>query len=147
MGSSLYSLRGSLKTEDRQPQSTDLNQGQRDFGGVCEVREPVFIDWRLIRMCHDEMDAINLCIDLSRLKDEYICSALSIDKGHWSRIRKGTAHFPTAKRLELMRLCGNWAPIQYELDVTGLMDKLEDEFRREHVQHPAASTGYQRRTA
>jgi hypothetical protein len=100
----------------------------------------VFIDWRVIRMCQDEMDAVNLCIDLSRLKDEYIAAHLEIDKGHFSRIRKGMAHFPTAKRLALMYLCGNWAPIQYELEKTKLMERLANELSQND--HPAASRGW-----
>lgn len=140
MGSSIYAHTGFFNHGDRQPRSTELNEGQRDCVGPGPVREPVFIDWRVIRMCQDEMDAINLCIDLSRLKDEFIAAKLGIDKGHWSRIRKGMAHFPTAKRLDLMYLCGNWAPIQFELEKTRLMERLAAELRQQ--EHPAASMGW-----
>ena len=92
---------------------------------MAPVREPVFIDLALIRMCRDELDAVNLCIDLSRLADEVLCERLGIDKGHFSRIRKGRAHFPTKKRIELMWLCGNWAPIQYEMWKTDILARLE----------------------
>ena len=33
---------------------------------------------------------------------------------------QGRAHFPTRKRLALMRLCGNLAPIQFEASRAGL---------------------------
>lgn len=122
-----------FKVGDRQPPSTELNEsqrGQRDIGGVAQVREPVFIDLALVRMCKDELDAINLCIDLSHQKDEFLCRQLGIDKGHWSRIRKGMAHFPTKRRLELMRLAGNWVPLQYELDRSRILDRLKAELNR-----------------
>jgi len=123
---------------DRQPRSTngndgqptrgnDRQRGQRDFGGVAEMPEPVFIDMALVRMCKDELDAVNLCIDLSRMSDEALCGKLGIDKGHFSRMRKGRAHFPTAKRLALMWLAGNWAPIQYEIDRTPILDRLKQQ--------------------
>ncbi|MBB5509590.1 hypothetical protein [Paraburkholderia atlantica] len=68
----------------------------------------------LLKMCEDELDAIRLCIQLSRFTHEFIGKELAIDKGHFSRIMSGSAGFPTSKRLALMRLCGNRAPIQYE---------------------------------
>lgn len=92
---------------------------------------PVFVDDALVRMCRDELDALNLCIDLSRMSDEVICERLGVDKGHWSRIRKGRAHFPTAKRIELMWLAGNWVPIQYELIRTPVGQHFKDMGRRE----------------
>lgn len=119
------------KAVDSQPPATTRNQQQRgewvqrDCGGVAGVREPVFIDLQLIRACKDELDAINLCIDLSRLTDEVLCERLGIDKGHFSRIRKGRAHFPTAKRIALMWLCGNWAPIQFEMLQTDILARIE----------------------
>src|SRR5205814_2173280 len=103
----------------------ESQRGQRDCGGVGEMKEPVFIDLALVRMCRDELDAVNLCIDLSRMSDEALCAKLGIDKGHFSRIRKGRAHFPTSKRIELMWLAGNWPPLQYELFKTDLLSRLE----------------------
>lgn len=116
------------KRGDGQRASTTGNdtQTQRDIGGVCEVAEPVFVEDRIVQMCRNELDAINLCIDLSRMSDEALCQRLGVDKGHWSRIRKGRAHFPTAKRIALMRLAGNWAPIQYELGISGVGRRLRD---------------------
>lgn len=112
---------------DRQRTSTTDNQSQRqrDCAGPGELREPVFIDEAIVQMCRDELDAVNLCIDLSRMSDETLCERLGIDKGHWSRMRKGRAHFPTAKRIALMQLAGNWAPLQYELGISGVGRKLQ----------------------
>jgi hypothetical protein len=128
------SARGSLrKVEDRQPPSTIDNETQphRDLAGPGEVAPPVMVDMARVRMCRDELDAVNLCIDLSRMSDETLCRLLGIDKGHWSRMRKGRAHFPTAKRIALMELAGNWAPLQYELCRTPLIRQLRDEWEAE----------------
>jgi hypothetical protein len=133
---------------DRQPRSTDVNEQQpvqRDIGGVYELPAPVFIDWRLIDMCTDELDAVNLCIDCSRQKDEWLAKKLDIDKGHWCRMRKRSAHFPTAKRLALMQLCGNWAPLQFEMLRGPSIQRLMDEFApAQQPTHPAASRGLPR---
>lgn len=67
-----------------------------------------------IQSCRSELDSLNLCMNLSGLSDEAIRDALGIDKGHFSRIRKGRGNFPPNKRVALMELCGNRAPIQYE---------------------------------
>lgn len=122
-----------FKPGDSQPDSTTDNdrQSQRDFGGVAEMRQPVLVEPALIRMCKDELEAVNLCIDMSRMSDEALCERLGIDKGHFSRIRKGRAHFPTAKRLALMWLAGNWAPIQYELYRTPVVQQLREQWERE----------------
>lgn len=82
----------------------------------------------LLSMCDDELDAIRLCIQLSRFTHEFIGKELSIDKGHFSRIMSGTAGFPTTKRLALMRLCGNRAPLQYEAMQAGCKLLETDEF-------------------
>jgi hypothetical protein len=82
----------------------------------------------LVKMCEDELDAIRLCIQLSRFTHEFIGKELSIDKGHFSRMMQGQAGFPTTKRLALMRLCGNRAPLQYEAMQAGCKLLETDEF-------------------
>ena len=77
------------------------------------VREPQEVDMALIRMCKKELDALNLQINLSGYTDEFVCSQLRIDKGQFSRIRSGKAHFPTNKLVYLAHLCGNCAFQQY----------------------------------
>lgn len=139
MSRSIADIRPHDNRWDSQPRSTagnDTQRGQRDVGGVQQVKEPVFIDPQIIKMCKDELDAVNLCIDLSRMSDEALCARLSIDKGHFSRMRKGRAHFPTAKRIELMWLAGNWAPLQYELYRTPVLARLKEQWEadRERVE-------------
>lgn len=101
-----------------QPPSTISNQRQIPILG--EARQPSLVPCDLIGRCADEHEAVLLCVHLSKLSNETICGALGIDKGHWSRMMQGRASLPSRKRLELMRLCGNLAPIQFEAMQAGL---------------------------
>lgn len=102
-----------------QTPATDGKQRQIPLLG--EARKPSLVSPDLIIKCADEHEAILLCVHLSKLSNESICGALGIDKGHWSRMMQGRASLPTRKRLELMNLCGNLAPIQYEAMRSGLI--------------------------
>lgn len=80
---------------------------------LAAVQEPKKVeDWQLAS-CHDLLDAIQLCVHLSRQKHYVIAEKLGIDRGHWTRIFQGQAHFPTRKIGELMKVCGNYAPMQF----------------------------------
>lgn len=59
------------------------------------------------------LDAVRLCIELAPVADNVICEELGIDAGQWSRIKSGSAHFPTNKYLELMEACGNEVPLRW----------------------------------
>lgn len=74
----------------------------------------------LIEACRHRLDAIRLAVQLSGMSNEYLCSELGIDRGHWSRIMQGHAYFPDTKSIALMELCGSYAPLQYELWALGL---------------------------
>lgn len=102
---------------DSQRNSTLVKQSQLPLLGV--VSKATLAEPALVSRCQDEHEAVLLCIHLSKLPHEYLAKALGIDKGHWSRIVQGRAHFPTKKRIQLMRLCGNYAPIQYEAATIG----------------------------
>lgn len=90
-----------------------------------QLPQPVLADWNAVKACANRMDAIRLCVQLSRYSHEAICGILGIDKGHWTRIMQGRAHFPDAKSIRLMELCGNYAPLQFEAWACGfeLVDK------------------------
>lgn len=75
---------------------------------------PKLVDWDLIAKCQDELAALQLCVHLSRLANERIAFMLGIDKGHWSRIMQGRGHLPARKRTQLMSICGNLAPAQFD---------------------------------
>lgn len=57
--------------------------------------------------------AIALCIQASGLQESEVCLTLEIDPGHWTRIKKGDAHFPPNKLNPLMDLCGNEIPLRW----------------------------------
>lgn len=51
--------------------------------------------------------AISMACQASGLEDKEIYLSLGIDAGHWSRIRKGEAHFPVEKMGEFCRVVEN----------------------------------------
>lgn len=102
---------------------------QREIPMLAVMRRPVDVPHEFVRSCKDELSALNLCMNLSNLSDETIRERLNIDKGHFSRLRKGRGNFPANKRVALMELCGNRAPVQYEAMRLNcdLIDKTKDE--------------------
>ncbi len=111
--------------------STELNPQQREMRLLGVARRPEEVDWALIAKCNDEQDALLLCVHLSRLANEEIARQLGIDKGHWTRIMQGRGNLPARKRTQLMALCGNLAPIQYEAMRFGRQLKENDVEQRE----------------
>lgn len=57
--------------------------------------------------------ALDLCIRSSGRDPKMLYLDLAIDKGHWSRMLSGQAHFPHDKLEALMDLCGNDIPLQW----------------------------------
>lgn len=92
---------------------------QREMPFLGESKKPELAPVDLVARCKNRLDAIRLCVQLSHLSNEHICDHLGIDKGHWSRIMQGKAWFPDPKSIDLMRLCGNFAPMQYEAMALG----------------------------
>jgi hypothetical protein len=110
-GSALSSFFGKNQS---QRGSTMDKYPQREMPFLAEVKGPVDVPLEFIKACKSELEALNLCMNLSGFADEAIREHLGIDKGHFSRIRKGRGNFPPNKRVELMQFCGNVAPVQYE---------------------------------
>lgn len=118
-----------LAKNESQPMSTFVNHSQLNMPLMALMRNTNDAPIEYVCRCKDEIAAINLCINLSGLSDEAIYTALSIDKGHFSRLRKGRGNFPSTKRLDLMAICGNRAPTQFEaLRLScDLVDKAKDQ--------------------
>lgn len=81
--------------------------------------------------------ALALSIQSSGLEDKEIYLPLGIDAGHWTRIRKGEAHFPLDKMAEFCATVGNkvlpmW--IAYQVGCGMVMLKGEAELRAERLQ-------------
>lgn len=102
------------------------------------VRKPqrIKISDELLTRQKNLAGAIALCIQLSGLDDKEIYLTLEIDAGHWTRIKKGEAHFPVNKLDELMELCGNEVPLYWQLMHRGYdphsLRKQETETEREN---------------
>lgn len=87
------------------------------------------------------MAAINLCMTISGLDDKEICAELGIDPGHFSKITRGTGHFPPDKLNDLMTLCGNEAPLRWLAHSRGyglVILKTEADRRAEEAEARAA---------
>jgi hypothetical protein len=67
----------------------------------------------VIHACKDLLAALNLQINISGLDDKELYLPLAIDAAHWSRIRKGDAHFPLNKLNDLCELTGNEIALQW----------------------------------
>lgn len=81
--------------------------------------------------------ALSLAIATSGLDDKEIYIALEIDAGHWSRMKKGEAGFPTNKLHDFCRLVGNtiypeW--IAYQVGCQLVMIQSEAERRAESAE-------------
>jgi hypothetical protein len=122
--------------------STQLTERQLPGMAVGEVRPPRKVDEALVRSCSCLLDAVLLCIQLSRRKHYDLATALGIDKGHWSRILQGQAHFPTNKLRALQYQCENWAPLQFQNWEAGFeMYENPQAKRREELLRELASLG------
>jgi len=92
---------------------------QREMPFISALPAPVAAPHELVAACRHRLDAIRLCIQLSRRSLQSVADEMGIDPGHMTRIMQGRAHFPDAKSCDLMRLCGNIAPMQYEAHAMG----------------------------
>lgn len=84
--------------------------------GLRALKKPVDLDESLIlKVCKTAKDAINLVVQQSGLKHEYIAESLGINKGHFSRMisRSGNRHFPIELIHQLEHICGNRAFTQF----------------------------------
>lgn len=105
---------------------------QTEIRDLQVLDKPKLLDESLVAKCRDGKDAIILCIQARtvRYPMHSIAEHLGIDKGHFSRIMSGQAHFPDEARPELMTLCGNFAPLQYEAMVMGFTLAKEDKKKK-----------------
>lgn len=119
-----------MQVSTGQPVQTQLRM-------LTEIPKPRKVESALLTTCSSLLDAVHLCIHLSRLPHYHIAEKLGVDKGHWTRMMQGRAHFPTNKLTELMRVCGNYAPMQWLSQAMGFelfedaKSKRREELRRE----------------
>ncbi len=117
----------------------EVSHPQREMRLLGEMRKPDYVELKLLGQCETLLDAIHLCIQLSRYKHYTICEKLGIDRGHWTRMMQGHAHFPTNKIASLMQLCGNYAPLQWLAKATGQEIAIDQrELRRQQLRQELA---------
>lgn len=112
---------------------------QREIRLLGEVRSPDYVEMKLLAQCETLLQAIHLCVQLSRYKHYTVADKLGIDRGHWSRMMQDQAHFPTNKLAALMQLCGNYAPLQWLAKATGQEIAIDQrELRRQQLRRELA---------
>jgi hypothetical protein len=95
---------------------SQLNTTERQLPGVAvgALQQTELADWALVQKCKDGLEAIQLCVQLSGYSSQEVARQCGIDKGNFTRMMQGRANFPDRKRVLLMRVCRNYAPLQYE---------------------------------
>lgn len=112
---------------------------QREIRILGETRKPDYVEMKLLAQCETLLQAIHLCVHLSSLPHYAVCDKLGIDRGHWTRMMQGQAHFPTNKLADLMHLCGNYAPLQWLAKATGQEIAIDQrELRRQQLRQELA---------
>jgi hypothetical protein len=101
---------------------------QRELAVHGEVRKLAMVPRKLLEMCDDGMDAVRLCIHLSGFTYGFVADDMGINAGNFSRVLQGNGNFPTNKRVRLMELCKNLAPVQFECAALGLVPVPRDEY-------------------
>lgn len=97
-----------------------MNQQELILIGL--IRGPDVVKKEDMKNVTSGKEAILECIRQRRVKYcmAEIAARLEINRGHWSKILKGNAHFPLQKLPILMSLCGNTIPLQWLLQNTKL---------------------------
>lgn len=114
-------------------------QAQREMRLLGESRKPDYVEIKLLGQCETLLQAIHLCIHLSRLPHYVVAEKLGVDRGHWTRMMQGQAHFPTNKIASLMQVCGNYAPLQWLAKATGQEIAVDQrELRRQQLRRELA---------
>lgn len=91
---------------------------------------PKEVDISFVRkVCGSAMDALQLTLQLSKLKHEYIAGVFGITKGHWSKMMNGAANPRLDDLPGMMRVCGNVAFLQWLADEMGyeIVQKKQDQ--------------------
>ena len=98
--------------------------------------EPNDLPDHIIRSCQKSHQALNLAITSSGLEHQHLWKPLSIDKGSWSKITNGQAHFPNDKLASFCKLVNNniylrWLNMQCEHECRPIKSTLEQELAAE----------------
>lgn len=126
---------------DSQPASKNLTHASQGELALARGGAQVDVPFGLIAAQRSSHAALSLAIQVSGLDDKEIYLMLGIDAGHWSRIRKGDAHFPLDKMADFCRIVANrilpeWISLQVGCGL--VMLKTEAERRAEVAEQALA---------
>lgn len=79
----------------------------------------VSVDLNVIERIPSFSAAVSHCVNLSGLERKVVYGALEIDPGTWSKIEAGKAAFDHGKLESLYDLCGNKAPLIWQMNSLG----------------------------
>jgi hypothetical protein len=92
--------------------------------------------------------AVSHCVNLSGLDRKRIYGALKIDPGTWSKIESGKAAFDHDKLEDLYDLCGNEAPLIWQMNSRGYdwasVRKKQSELERQLAEKDRKLADYER---
>ncbi len=137
MDATLSALNGATK-------STELNCTQREMPVLGAMRGPELVPWHIIEKCKDEVHALQICVQLSGFHYDTVAFKLGIAKSHFTRIMQGHGNLPEKKRTELMALCRNLAPLQFQALRFGLKLKEDEDLEQQEQQALAVLARVQR---
>lgn len=96
---------------------------QREIPMFYELQKIQPVEPEYIALCRDMTDAVLLCIQSSQIKytRASLADLLGLDKSRFTKILKRKGYnFPLDELVTLMKVCGNYAPLQYMLKQLGL---------------------------
>lgn len=108
------------------------------------MRKPQLVEWSVIEKCQDEIMALQVCVQLSGFHYDTVAFKLGIAKSHFTRIMQGHGNLPERKRTELMAICGNLAPLQFQSLRFGLKLKEDEDLEAQEQQALAVLARVQR---
>lgn len=93
---------------------------------INDLQEVTDAPQAMVQGCKNGRQALALCVRLSGLTDEEVANRVGISKGYLSKILSGRASLDADRRIKLMRVCGNRAPLQYEAWAMGISTMARD---------------------
>lgn len=108
------------------------------------MEKPQLVDWHVIEKCQDEIHALQVCVQLSGFHYDTVAFKLGISKSHFTRIMQGHGNLPEKKRTELMSICRNLAPLQFQTLRFGLKLKEDEDLEAQEQQALAVLARVQR---
>jgi hypothetical protein len=118
--------------------------------GLGHMEQPVQVnvDLNVVARIPTFNAVVSHCVNLSGLDRKKVYGALEIDPGTWSKIESGKAAFDHAKLDSLYDLCGNEAPLIWQMNSRGYdwasVRKKQTELERKLAEKDRQLADYER---